>query len=153
MPAPIDLSACCEVTSVFAKKFATGVAQDLNDADKIDIGRYEYVWILFSCSDVGTAITLTMTPKEADTRTGPEFPLDGTNGAPNFVRTASTGVLGTGWAYFPTSGRRRFLQIAIATTGGSGNAAASCTVIGVLRGSEAVLRPFTLTGVVNTGVS
>jgi hypothetical protein len=151
--ATIDPSNCVEVTSVCAKKFANGLTQDLNDADKIDIGRYEHVMVLASCSDVGTAITVTVTPKEADGRATAEFPLDGTNGAPNYVMTFTSGALGTAWAAFPTSGRRRYLQIQCTTAGGTGTASLSVTVLGFMRTSEAVLRPFTRTGVANTGIS
>ncbi len=149
----VDPSTSLEVTSVCAKKFATGVTQDLNDADKVDIGRYEYVMVFASCSDVGTGQTITITPKEGDGRATAEFPLNGSNGAPDFRIVFTGASLGTAWAFFAVAGRRRFLQIEVATTGGSLNSSVAVNVLGFMRTSESILRPFARTGVVNTGIS
>ena len=149
----VDPSNFLEVTSVVCEKVATGYNKSLTNANKIDIGRYEYVMVLASCGDVGIGNTITFTLGEGDTRTSAVFPLDGTNGAPNYTMTVTSGTFGTGWAAFPVSGRRKFLQIAVASSGGSGNGAACVTVLGFMRSSDTVLRPFARTGVAMVGLT
>lgn len=151
----LDPSACVEVVSVVTEKMAAAGAysKTLSNANKIDLGRYEYVMVLASCGDVGVGATVTFTLFESDTRTSTDFPLDGTNGAPNYTMSVTTGGFGTGWASFPTAGRRRYLKISVATSGGSGNGAGSVLVLGFMRSSEAVLRPFARTGVAQVGLT
>ena len=90
-------------------------AFDLNNGSKIDIGKYSHVVLLAVNGGGTTAATVTITPKDTDSQTGPEFPLDGTGGVPDLRRTFSSQAdLGSRQVVIRTAGRRRFLNVEIA---------------------------------------
>lgn len=116
-----DPDAITDIICVHTGAPVNGIAAfDLNNGSKIDIGKYQHVVLLAVNGGGTTAGTITITPKDADSQTGPEFPLDGTGGVPDFRRTFSSQAdLGSRQVVIRTAGRRRFLnvELALAATG------------------------------------
>lgn len=104
---------------------ATGAVYKLPDGSRIDIGLYDYVVVLVANAGGSATGALTVTPRESDSQTGPEFALDGTNGAPDFSMSFLTAVSGatTNASHhrsMNTRERRQFLNLSVSTVLGVG---------------------------------
>lgn len=131
----LDPNALMDVICVHSANAAgsAGAAFKLPDGKRIDIGKYEYVTLLYlNCGGTSTG-TSTLVPRESDSQAGPEFPLDGTNGAPDFSRSFPTatisGVNASRQVTIRTRGRRQFLNVVL-TVSASGTARIGIYLLG-----------------------
>lgn len=127
----VDPGAVSEVFCLTAGQQFVGAASfQLANGSRIDIGNYEHALMIYGNGGGTTAGTITFTPRESDSQTGPEFPLDGTNGAPDFrVTVPSAAVTGAGLRVLRVRARRRFLNVQV-TLAATGNARLSVYLIG-----------------------
>lgn len=73
---------------------ASGLSAKLIDANRLDVGDYEH--LVLSVINAGGTGGASIVPLISETKASADFPLDGTNGAPNyshtFVNAADTGA-------------------------------------------------------------
>jgi len=112
-----------------------GVARTLPNGKRVDIGVYEFVVLLVTNVGGTASSPIIFVPRESDSQTGPEFPLDGTNGAPDFTMSIPTGVISSTNAsrqrVIRTRGRRQFLNIVASTVTAGGTARVVIYLLGI----------------------
>lgn len=79
-----DPNAVCELLwcSTSATAITSLTSVKLPDGSRLDVGDYEY--LLLTVVNAGGTGGATITPRVSASQNGPEFNLDGTNGAPDF---------------------------------------------------------------------
>lgn len=112
-------SAVCQVIWNSSQPTVQAAPAKLIDANRLDIGDYEY--LLLVVSNMGGTGGSIVVPYTSETRTGPEFPLDGTNGAPNystsFANSADSGTKSV--VIHVRSLRYRYFNVAVTPSGGT----------------------------------
>lgn len=109
----------CQVIWNSSQPTVLSAPAKLADADRIDIGDYEF--LLLVVSNMGGTGGSSVVPATSETRTGPEFPLNGTNGAPNFSTSfANSSDSGTKSIVIPVRQLRyRYFNVTVTPSGGT----------------------------------
>jgi hypothetical protein len=138
----LDPNAVSDIYCIHNGAPLSGIAAfDINDGSRIDIGKYDHVVLLVGMSTGTTAGAITITPKDSSSQNGPEFPLDGTGGRPDYRRSFTGGSdTGSRQVVMRVANMRRYLNLTVSLAA-TGNARCCIYLLGFGKAATALPQP------------